>query len=362
MRVWDDRAEAAVSGETAQAAQSAGLDKARARRALEKTGDTCFALRELTVVGEGAYLSAAALNDLRRRALDTLYQARAAAWKLPVSHWPSLPEPPSLQDTPRLYVQFTDPAMAEALREAGADALIYAPLDITQEALDAALDKLPKDTWIALPVQLTDAELALIRQAAQSRGLTLCAGSVGQLDGTPMPMGEGVPCWNSRASHLLRRLGGTVQILPRELSKGEIDALLDAAPQAAFILPVYGRARLMYLNHCPARTALGLDGDRQGCDLCGKGKGCLGQCLTDRRGAQFPLLPVRGGDGCLTQLLSCQTRSLNSAARKNISWLLDFTVETIDEALAVTRAYRRLTEGKEAFIPGSLERYDTGVE
>ena len=362
LRVWDDRAQAVAAGETAQPAQSAALDAARARRALEKTGDTCFSLRELTVAGEGAYLPAAALNALRRQALEQLYRARADAWPLPPSHWPGLPTPKPVRAASRLYAQFTDPGMADALGAAGADILIYSPLDITPEALDAALDRLPGNVWLALPVQLTDVELARIRQAAQGRGLTLCAGSVGQLDGEPMPLGEGIPCWNHWAARLLRCLGGTAQVLPRELSKGEVEALLAAAPDVDFILPVYGRARLMYLNHCPARTALGLSEDKRGCGLCAKGRGCAGQALTDRRGAEFPLLPVRGDHGCLTQLLSCQVRSLNGLAVKGLGWLLDFTVEPMEEALAVTRAYRRLMDGGDGNIPGSLERFDTGVE
>ena len=118
----------------------------------------------------------------------------------------------------------------------------------------------------------------------------------------------------------------------------------------------------MYLNHCPARTALGLTGERGNCDLCAKGRGCLGQALTDRRGEAFPLLPVRMDAGCLVQLLSCRIRSLNDSADRRLSWLLDFTDETLDAALSVVSAYRALMDGGEGFIPGSPERFDTGVE
>ena len=362
LRVWDDRASATVTGETAQAAQNSALDEARARRALEKTGDTHYILRGLTVTGEGAFLPAAALNDLRRRALDALFRARAAAWPLAETAWPELPEPAPVAAGPLLYAQFTDPAMAAALKEAGADRLIFAPPDITEPAFSRALDALPAEAFVALPVQLRDDELTRVKAAAQARGLRLFAGSVGQLDGAPTALGEGVPCWNHRASRMLRSLGGREQTLPRELSAREINDLIAAAPDAAFILPVYGRARLMYLNHCPARTALGLSGDRSACRLCAEGRGCLGQALTDRRGAAFPLLPVRCDTGCLVQLLSCQARSLNGLADRRLSWLLDFTVEDAREAARVTQAYRRLMDGGDAFIPGSPERFDTGVE
>ena len=362
LRLFDDRAEITVEGETVQAAQSAALDEARARRALEKTGDTHFTLRGLTVQGEGAYLPAAALNDLRRRGLDALAQARIDAWQIAAPRWPVLPEAAPVRQQPKLYVQFTDAALAEALRQAGADALIYAPSDITEPAFSRALDALPRDAIVALPVQLTDAEYARLTAAVQRRGMALCAGSVGQLSGEAMLLGEGVPCWNSLASRMLRSLGGTLQVLPRELSKKEIAALADAAPEAAWILPVYGRARLMYLNHCPARTALGLQGDRSRCSLCEQNKGCRGQALTDRRGEAFPLLPLRMDAGCLVQLLSCQVRSLNGQAPREMSWLLDFTIENADDAARITAAYRRMLDGRDACVPGSMERFDTGVE
>ena len=62
LTVQDDRAQATVSDEIVQSAQNAPLDEDRARRALGKTGDTAYILRDLTVTGENAYLPAAALN------------------------------------------------------------------------------------------------------------------------------------------------------------------------------------------------------------------------------------------------------------------------------------------------------------
>ena len=354
LRVWDDRAEVTAVGDIAQAAQNAALDEARARRSLEKTGDTLYILNHLDVRSAGAYLPASALNDLRRQALEQLRQARIDAWRLPEVQYPALPLAAPMGKKHLLYAQFTDPGMGQKLLEAGADALIYAPKDLR----NLPVEQLPQGTLLALPVQLTDKDSAALRRL----GLPLCAGSVGQLQGEPCLLSEGVPCWNHRAARLLRRLGGTSQILPRELSRQEINDLLAADPEGDYILPVYGRARLMYLNHCPARTALRLSGDRSHCDLCAQGKGCRGQALTDRRGEAFPLLPLHTEAGCLVQLLSCRVRSLNDRADRRLSWLLDFTLESEDEALRVTRAYRSLLDGGQALIPGSLERYDVGVE
>ena len=227
-----------------------------------------------------------------------------------------------------------------------------------------ALSQLPDAAWVALPVQLTDMELSRLTAQIAAHGLRVCLGSAGQLPVCPAPLmaGEGGPVWNALASDLLLAQGAQWQTLPRELTAREIAELLEKRPAAQLILPVYGRARLMYLNHCPARTALGLSGERQGCCLCAQGRGCAGQALTDRMGERFPLPPVRMDAGCLVQLLSCQVRSLSALASPKLHWLLDFTLEEPEEALRILRAYRALREGGSAEIPCFAERFDRGVE
>ena len=60
-----------------QAARSAPTDEARARKSLEKTGDTPFLTREVTVDTDGAWmLPASALNAMRREALEKLLALR----------------------------------------------------------------------------------------------------------------------------------------------------------------------------------------------------------------------------------------------------------------------------------------------
>lgn len=363
LTVSDDRAEVTVYGDVVQTAQSAPLDESRARRAIEKTGDTGYALRGLTVLGENAYLTPAALNELRRTALEKLKKARVNAYLLPqAGRIAPLSEAKNEKTAPKLYAQCSDHKWIAVLKAAGADEVLFAPLDVTKAALERTFAALPAGTRVVLPVQLTDNELSRLRDKAPKYALRLCAGSVGQLAGD-MLLSEGVPVWNSRAADLLSRLGGKEMVLPRELSAGEVEDLKKAAPAGDFILPVYGRARLMYLNHCPARTELKLKSGRENCRLCEEGKGCLGRALTDRRGESFPLLPLRLDAGCLVQLLSCRVRSLNDRADRSLSWLLDFTLESLDEALAVIRAYRRMLDGKGTeMISGSHERFDAGVE
>lgn len=363
LTVSDDRAEATVTGDIVQSAQSAPLDEARARRALEKSGDTAYMLRNLTVTGENAYLPAAALNALRREALVQLRAARIAAYQGQIApRVPDISAPAEAHESKQLiFAQCTDPSLAETLLQNGADRVIFAPGDITEPAFSAALALLPKGAYVALPVQMTDKALLRCAKTVAERGLLLSVGSVGQLDlcrrlqPEKMMTGEGVPVWNHLASQFMYDRGASYQVLPRELTRSEIQDFMDASP-AQLILPVYGRARLMYLNHCPARTAKGLSGHRAACRLCEKGEGCLGQALTDRKGENFPLLPVRMDEGCLVQLLSCRARRLGQTELP-VHILLDFTIESREEALSILRACR---EGNADFL--YFERFEQGVE
>ena len=363
LTVRDDRAEVTVTGDAVQFAQNAPLDEDRARRALEKCGDTAYMLRHVSVTGENAYLPAAALNALRREALNQLRAARIAAYQGQIAprvadavHTPALETEKGL-----IFAQCCDAALAQDLLQNGADRVIYAPKDITEPAFSQALSLLPTDAYVALPVQMTDAALLRCESAVKAHHLLLTAGSVGQIDlcreiqPQALMTGEGVPVWNHMASAFLHTRGAAYQVLPRELTRSEIRDFMALSP-AQLILPVYGRARLMYLNHCPARTAKGLSGERKNCRLCEKGQGCIGQALTDRRGEAFPLLPVRMDEGCLVQLLSCRARSLGNTDLP-VHILLDFTLESREEALSVLRAYR-CGNADSAY----LERFDQGVE
>ncbi|MBO4379125.1 MAG: U32 family peptidase [Clostridia bacterium] len=352
-----------VQGDTVEAAQSAPLDAERVRRAVGKTGDTHFALNELSVSGEGGYLSAASLNSLRRSALAELKQACASAHPLPGSNLVLPPRQTPVPGRPRLYVQFCHAGMAQALLSAGAEELIYAPLDVREPVLSEELSKLPENAYVALPVQLTDAAQSRLLTAIANHHLRLWAGSVGQLaPDHDAAAGEGVPCWNSLAADMLARFGVHTAVLPRELKGAEIAAMTAGYPHIEWILPVYGRARLMYLNHCPARTALGMQGKRDKCTLCDQGRGCLGRSLTDRMGKDFPLLPVHADEGCLVQLLSCDIRELGEYADRRYSWLVDLTVESKEESCALVKSWRAAKDGGALPETGALERYINGVE
>ena len=169
---------------------------------------------------------------------------------------------------------------------------------------------------------------------------------------------------NSRAEGLLAAQNVRSVTLSPEMSAEEIAALPQA--QLERILPVYGRVRLMTLAHCPERVYRGLSGGRAHCDLCARGEGVSGRCLTDRLRADYPLRPVRLPEGCRVDVLADKPLNLlvcQEALKKiDASCLLSFTTEDRETALRVLAACRTLMEGGVASLPGgTIGRFADGV-
>lgn len=355
-------------GEICQEARKKALDGETARRALEKTGGTPFVLRDLRVKTQNAFASASALNALRRSALGELAIARAAKQPRKPAPRGAFGAPAREIRTPRLIVKTQDAKEIPSLLSAGAEEALLLPRDFRKEKLDALLrSPWPEKTRLCLPGQCDQDTLAFLQDWAEKAGCPVCLSSPGQLTAFARGdmAGEGIPVMNGEAIKMLMHLGCESVTLSRELSKKEI---LDLpAGLCELILPVYGRARLMLLNHCPARTQLGLRDGREQCEMCAQGRGAMGTCLTDRMGAEYPLMPLRTAPGCQIELMADKPLHLSGQLQglPPVSFLLTFTLETPAERLAITRHYAALLHGQApAPLPvrGTAGRFLDGVE
>ena len=363
LTVTDGESTAAAEGDRCEPAQKKALDEDSARRSLEKTGGTPFALRHLTVRTENAFVPSAALNALRRDALAQLAEKRIAAQPRACAPRGSFVSPERHIPAPRLLVKTGDFSLIGPLLSAGADEVLFQPRDWRPQYLTPLLAMIPQGARLCLPSQCAQSTLQAILQEVHSRGVPLCLSSPGQI-GLDTMAGEGIPVMNGEAMRLLGSQGCESVTLSRELKKEEI---LDLPRNVCeIILPVYGRTRLMLLNHCPMRTALGLKGGREACEMCAQGKGAAGTCFTDRTGAAEPLFPMRLPEGCVIELMAA--RPVHLAAHLNgmppLSWLLTFTDEDAQTQLALTRGYRALQRGENAPMPdvaGTPGRFLDGV-
>ncbi|MBE5803615.1 MAG: U32 family peptidase [Clostridiales bacterium] len=331
LTVTDGVSIATATGDAVSAAQKRAMSEEDARRSLEKTGDTPFALRELTVYTDNAFVPVSALNALRRDALDRLAAQRTddfarsggaeqpeAEARLPVGPVP----PMTVCRTPEQLKQVTDGIAC------------WYPEDFREAALAAALPRLPQGTWLHLPMACEEATLLMLHRlvteyADRLGGVVL--GSVGQLGlkwPVPYGAGSGVPVMNRRSAVLLFEQGCAFVTASPELSGAETAVLMAGKPP--ILVPAYGYAQLMLLHHCPARTYLGLDKGHAACGLCdvNDANALRDTALTDRKGVSFPLLRQRLPEGCLVRLMNAlPTDNLARVKAAGYSPLIELTLE-----------------------------------
>ena len=369
LTVTDGESRASVQGEVCQPAEKKPLDLETARRSLEKTGGTPFRLDNLTVKTAGAFAPASALNALRREALDRLAEARIAAQPRPAIERAAFAMPKREIPQPRLIVKTGNADEIPALLKAGADEVLFLPSDFRREKLLPLL-KSPAIPWektrLCLPSQCSQETQRWLTEAMTTTHCLPCLSTPNQLGGFAegAMAGEGIPVMNGETVTLLSHLGCGSVTLSRELSQREIQDI--PADLCELILPVYGRARLMLLNHCPMRTKLGLKAGRESCALCSQGKGAAGTCLTDRMGASYPLFPIRTEAGCQIELMADKPLHLGERAKElpSLSWLITFSDELPEERLAILRYYAALRRGEAPPPPnvkGTLGRFADGV-
>ena len=366
LRATDGESTVTVTGEAVQPAQNKALDEASARRSLEKTGGTPFVLNQLTVKTAGAFVPAAALNALRRDALEKLAEARIAAQPRAASPKVHFETPKrNIPDT-RLIVKTGDFAEIPALFQAGTDEILFLPQDVRKEYLLPLLENWPEKVRLCLPSQLSENTLQYLKTSIEEKQIPVCLSSPGQLQvfATGSMAGEGIPVMNGEAIKMLSYLGCKSLTLSRELSKQDIQDLPKDVCE--MILPVYGRTRLMLLNHCPMRTVMGLKQNREQCELCRQGKGAMGTCLTDRMKADYPLFPLRLPEGCQIELMADRPLHLSGLLKglPKLSFLLAFTDETKEERTKIIAHYAALLLGETPpalDIKGTAGRFLDGV-
>ncbi|MBR4635562.1 MAG: U32 family peptidase [Clostridia bacterium] len=301
---------AALEGETVSKAQKPQQAQTYIDR-LAKLGGTPLELKQCDIrMSEDCYLSAAALNALRREAAEKLlssFHVRNTVSRIEGSL--------QKQKTSRInaekglkdgfsYAVVPTIECAEAAFTAGADAVAL-EFNASKHA-----DKLQnyrangKKLLLALPnVLITEkqrAEAAALIDSGLFDGAE--ANNVGQIDLVSeldiRIAGIGLNAMNSYTISELLSKGFDYVIPSVELTGAQL-APLAAEYGDRLILWIHGRVPLMQLLHCPVR-------EHRGCRNCSGDAGTV----TDEAGRQFPLANIRFSDGCLVRLLNCSTTDL----------------------------------------------------
>ncbi len=342
-----------VTGPVPEPAGRRGLTAEDLSARLRKTGGTPYRCLDVEAAVEpNLYLSAAAVNALRRDALDALSAARSA----PPSRRELLPPPP----LPETDCGEAEPAFTVSVSSASQitgelldlhPARVYVPLEIL-----ASLSVLPEcgAEWCAiLPRVWRDRDETLLRRwLDQARGLGvsgLLLGNLGHLplvreDGWKLYGDYGFNVFNSRSLAYLREKGLDSACLSFELRFAQLRDMRKLLPAEAI---VYGRLPLMITENCLIQNSGPCRCDQP-------------NFLNDRTGAAFPLLPAFGhrteveNSRCLWLADRPEYRHLGLAYAR-----LRFTTETPEECLRVYRDYLHGAGPTGSFTRGLYQR---GVE
>ena len=362
LTVWDEDGHAVtVSGAVPEPAQNKALTAADLEARLQKTGGTAFRCADGSAqVEDGLFLSAGAVNALRRDALAALEEARCAVPERRELEFAPLPDADCAAEAPKLTVSVSAWAQAEVLLPLS-PARLYVPLELLAER--DALPELSGEWCAVLPRVWRDRDESQLRQwlaHARALGVTAAlAGNIGHLSilrdsGLRIYGDFGLNVFNSRALNYLRQKGLASACLSFELRFPQLRDIRKILPAEAI---VYGRLPLMITENCLVQNETGCRLSEENAAVPRQAPCRKPNYLQDRTGARFPLLPA----------YDHRTEIQNSAP----VWLADkpewkhcglsfarlrFTTETPEECREIYRAYLDGSPALDTFTRGLYYR------
>lgn len=330
-----------AEGSVPEQARSAATDEARCRKQLEKTGGTPFFARHITCsIDPGLAVSAAGMNDLRRRVLALLTEEREK--REPVSFTEHTSEPYCTHRASglRFRALFRTDVLPDCAKNCE---LVYIPYTTGPNRLTELLDS-GFPVALELPRGMFSMEDSVRRHLVLAKEAGVSDVWAGNLDsarlaadcGMTVHGGFSLNITNTEALEWYRELGLADTELSFELTLAQASRIGGKLQRG---LLLYGRLPLMLCRNCPAKNS---------------GKPCS-ECrspeLTDRRGVHFP---VRCYGAC-SEVLNSLPLFLGDRLHdvRNIDFgLLRFTTENKEEAERILRQYFAALEGTPSAEPG----------
>ena len=295
-----------VTGPMPELARNLPLTGAMVAERVAKTGGTPYRCVEVrTQVGPGLMLSAAALNAMRRDALNQLTALRARREEKPLGKPRKLPDHPGHKSLPGLTIQITDREQLTERLIKLETTMLYVPLHVL--SADAKLCRTLGSRGrvaVVLPRIVHDGEIPRIAAQLQDlRSLGIKDALVGNLGllavareaGMRIRGDFGLNIYNSGSMIVAQALELSSVTASFEMTLPQIRDLSKAVDTEII---AYGRLPLMVTEHCLIRG-------RTGECTCHLGA----MKLTDKTGAEFPVIKDGG---------SCRSVLLNG---KKLSWL-----------------------------------------
>ncbi len=310
-RLYTNGAEGIAYGDAPVEAANKAPDLQRYRMQLEKMGDTPFILSQCDIEMETpAFLSIAALNQLRREAVTNLEQKLAMRHRRQIrnnkqehreENEQAIQLPPVRS---AILAMVPDLARALAAFQAGADEVALAPNCYRAEDVLPALEQLQswrnagKHLLLVLPgVMLHHQEqktiAVILGSGLVDGGIAQNIGQLALLDNCKIKIaGPLCNAANRNTLDMLKNLGADRTLLSLELTRPQLRDIIKKGSAGIY---AYGRVMLMQLWHCPVKNQVG-------CQNCGTSPGTL----RDETGRLFPLDAVHQQGGCLVRVRNCE--------------------------------------------------------
>lgn len=340
-----------VTGPEPQLAQHRAITADQIRQQLERTGGTPYYTEAIQVeAAPGLAVPLSALNGLRRRLLDDLSIQRIQPPKrrsgslLPLEKAAGHTEPAVYTVALRRGAQLTD-----ALVDCGPQVIYLAPEEILAQKgrVARAMDR-GVEVCAAFPRVLWDSERAeLAGLLEQVKDLGIYTALVGDLGALTLALNQDFTCrgdfglgvYNSMTLEQLREMGllsATLSFEQRLARVRDLNKPIDTE------LIVYGRLPLMITQNCIIHNRSG----RCNCQSA--------NVLTDRTGAQFPVLKA---SGCRNEIFNSKKLYLGDKLECFQSlglWAarLSFTTENPRECVQILERY----QGKGSYAPADITR------
>ena len=294
-----------VRGRGGEPARTQELTAEALSQRLYKTGGTPFACVEAAIhVEPGLMLSAAAINSLRRDALNQLTALRARRDPIRLSRPQKIPHYAGSRSHPELTVQVTTREQITGRLLKLNPRVLYVPLHILSQDLSWSR-QLCKEVCVCavLPRIVHDGEIPKLKEQLHAlRGVGVDEVLVGNL-GLLIPAREcrmqirgdfGLNLYNSGSVNIARDLELASATLSFEMTLPQIRDVSKAVPCE---LLVYGRLPLMITENCLIQGKTG----NCTCHLATTK-------LVDKTGAEFPV--IKDGNSCRSVLLNGKKLSL----------------------------------------------------
>ena len=349
-----------LEGPVPEQARVTELTEEQLAARLMKTGGTPYCCTQVRChITPGVTLSAAAINGLRRDALNMLTAQRARREPVRLGRMRPIPRLPGNRHHPGLTVQITTREQITGRLLKMNPQVLYVPLHLLTEDSQFCRE-LSRSVRVCavLPRIVHDGELPALQQSmAAVRSLGVREVLVGNL-GLILPARDCrmevrgdvfLNLYNSAAMNAAREMELISATVSMEMKLPQIRDVSKAVPTE---LLCYGRMPLMVTENCLMKGRTGKCTCHQGITK-----------LTDKTGAEFPVL--KDGNSCRSVLLNGKKLFMldrqNDLSRLGL-WAtrLYFTTENPREVDMVLAAYREPT----TFDPGACTRglYLRGVE